>query len=425
MNNELLTVLSYLEREKGISRNVLIAAIENALQNAARKSLGTSRDVRVSIDPRTCDISTYQTLIVSDTATGIDFITLEKARLIHPEAQLGEAIEVKAAPRDFGRIAAQAAKQALMQNIRSAERDVVYQRYLSQVGKIISATVKQVSRGDTICEVDGGGEAILDSRNRLPSDKFNPTEQFRAYLLRVENEKDQSTPSIVLSRTAPEFVKGLFVEQATEIKDGVIEVMGMARDPGYRTKMAVRSLDSKVDPVGACVGVRGSRIKPVIQELNGEKIDIVEWNEDIRVFAMNALAPAKIESIKAAKDDDGKSMIIATVLPENYTQAIGKHGQNVRLTAMLLGWRVKVEKTEAPKSFDEQVRDAIAALSALLEVDAETAETVFNMGYHSPEGIANASLEEFIQFTELDEALAGRIWNRAVEHIESRNTPQA
>ncbi len=425
MNNELLTVLSYLEREKGISRNVLIAAIENALQNAARKSLGTSRDVRVSIDPRTCDISTYQTLIVSDTATGIDFITLEKARLIHPEAQLGEAIEVKAAPRDFGRIAAQAAKQALMQNIRSAERDVVYQRYLSQVGKIISATVKQVSRGDTICEVDGGGEAILDSRNRLPSDKFNPTEQFRAYLLRVENEKDQSTPSIVLSRTAPEFVKGLFVEQATEIKDGVIEVMGMARDPGYRTKMAVRSLDSKVDPVGACVGVRGSRIKPVIQELNGEKIDIVEWNEDIRVFAMNALAPAKIESIKAAKDDDGKSMIIATVLPENYTQAIGKHGQNVRLTAMLLGWRVKVEKTEAPKSFDEQVRDAIAALSALLEVDAETAETIFNMGYHSPEGIANASLEEFIQFTELDEALAGRIWNRAVEHIESRNTPQA
>lgn len=425
MNNELLTVLSYLEREKGISRNVLIAAIENALQNAARKSLGTSRDVRVSIDPRTCDISTYQTLIVSDTATGIDFITLEKARLIHPEAQLGEAIEVKAAPRDFGRIAAQAAKQALMQNIRSAERDVVYQRYLSQVGKIISATVKQVSRGDTICEVDGGGEAILDSRNRLPSDKFNPTEQFRAYLLRVENEKDQSTPSIVLSRTAPEFVKGLFVEQATEIKDGVIEVMGMARDPGYRTKMAVRSLDSKVDPVGACVGVRGSRIKPVIQELNGEKIDIVEWNEDIRVFAMNALAPAKIESIKAAKDDDGKSMIIATVLPENYTQAIGKHGQNVRLTAMLLGWRVKVEKTEAPKSFDEQVQDAIAALSALLEVDAETAETIFNMGYHSPEGIANASLEEFIQFTELDEALAGRIWNRAVEHIESRNTPQA
>jgi len=425
MNNELLTVLSYLEREKGISRDVLIVAIENALQNAARKSLGTSRDVRVSIDPRTCDISTFQTLIVSDTATGIDFLSLEKARLIKPDAQLGDQIEVKAAPRDFGRIAAQAAKQALMQNIRNAERDVVYQRYLTQVGTVISATVKQISRGDYICEVDGGGEAIMDSRNRLPTEKFNPSDQFRAFLLRVENEKDQSTPSIVLSRAAPEFVKALFVEQATEIKDGLIEVMGMARDPGYRTKVAVRSLDPRVDPIGACVGVRGSRIKPVIQELNGEKIDIVGWNEDIRIFAMNALAPAKIESIKAAKDGDGKNMVIATVLPENYTQAIGRHGQNVRLTALLLGWKVKIEKSEAPKTFDEQVREAMTRLTEQLEIDDETAETIFNLGYHSPEGIANASVEEFIQFTNLDAELAVRIWNRAVEHIDSKKTPQA
>lgn len=265
----------------------------------------------------------------------------------------------------------------------------------------------------------------MDSRNRLPTEKFNSSDHFRAFLLRVENEKDQSTPSIVLSRSAPEFVKALFVEQATEIKDGLIEVMGMARDPGYRTKVAVRSLDPRVDPIGACVGVRGSRIKPVIQELNGEKIDIVGWNEDIRIFAMNALAPAKIESIKAAKDVDGKNMVIATVLPENYTQAIGKHGQNVRLTAMLLGWKVKIEKTEAPKTFDEQVRDAKTYLIEQLEIDEETAETIFNLGYHSPEGIANASLEEFIQFTNLDAELAVRIWNRAVEHIDSKKTPQA
>lgn len=425
MNNELLTVLSYLEREKGISRDVLIAAVESALQNAARKSLGTSRDVRVSIDPRTCDITTFQTLIVSDTATGIDFIPLEKARLIKPDAELGDQVEVKAAPRDFGRIAAQAAKQALMQNIRTAERDVVYERYLSQVGTIISATVKQITRGDYICEVDGGGEAIMDSRNRLPTERFNPSDQFRAFLLRVENEKDQRTPSIVLSRSAPEFVKALFVEQATEIKDGLIEVMGMAHDPGYRTKVAVRSLDPRVDPIGACVGVRGSRIKPVIQELNGEKIDIVGWNEDIRIFAMNALAPAKIESVKAAKDADGKNMVIATVMPENYTQAIGRHGQNVRLTALLLGWKVKIEKTEAPKTFDEQVREAMTRLIEQLEVDEETAEAIFNLGYHSPEGIANASVEEFIQSTNLNDELAERIWNRAVEHIDSKKTPQA
>lgn len=421
MNNELLTVLSYLEREKGISRDVLIKAVEGALQNAARKSLGTSHDVRVLIDPKTCEISTFQALIVSNTETGTDYISVEKARLVKPDVQPGEVIEIKAAPKDFGRIAAQAAKQALMQNIRNAERDVVYQRYLSQVGKIITATVKQVSRGDSICEVEGGGEAILDSRNRLPTDNFEQTEQFRAFLLRVENEKDQSTPSIVLSRSAPEFVKALFVEQATEIKDGVIEVMGIARDPGFRTKMAVRSLDPKVDPVGACVGVRGTRIKPVIQELNGEKIDIVEWSEDIRVFAMNALAPAKIESIKVGKDVDGKNMIIATVLPDNYTQTIGKHGQNVRLTAGLLGWKVKVEKAEAPKSFEDMVKDAITELSSVLQIPFEAAETVFNMGYHSPEGITNVSPAEFIEVTKLDEELGTRIWNSAAAYLASRN----
>ena len=425
MNNELLTVLSYLEREKGISRDVLVKAIENALQNAAKKSLGTSRDVRVSIDPRTCEISTFQSLIVSDTEKGTDFVSVEMARRVKADAQPGDVIEVKAAPRDFGRIAAQTAKQTLMQNIRSAERDVVYQRYLPQVGKIVSATVKQVSRGDCICEVEGGGEAILDGKNKLPTDNFDQAEQFRALLLRVENEKDQSTPSIVLSRTAVDFIRTLFMEQVTEMKEGVIEVMGIARDPGFRTKLAVRSLNPKVDPVGACVGMRGARVKPVINELNGEKIDIVEWNEDIRVFAMNALAPAKIESIRAGKDVDGGNMIVATVLPENYTQTIGKHGQNVRLTANLLGWKVKVEKAEEPKSFEELVKDAIQELSTVLDVPPDQAETVFNLGFHSPEGITNVTPAEFIQVTQLDEETGTRIWNAAAAFLASKGEPNA
>ena len=426
MNNELLTVLSYLEREKGIARDVLVKAIENALQNAAKKSLGTSRDVRVSIDPRTCEISTFQSLIVSDTEKGTDFVSVEVARRVKPDAQPGDVIEVKAAPRDFGRIAAQTAKQTLMQNIRNAEREVVYQRYLPQVGKIVSATVKQVSRGDCICEVEGGGEAILDGRNKLPTDNFDPAEQFRALLLRVENEKDQSTPSIVLSRAAVDFVKSLFMEQVTEMKEGVIEIMGIARDAGFRTKLAVRSLNPKVDPVGACVGMRGGRIKPVINELNGEKIDIVEWNEDIRVFAMNALAPAKIESVRVDRDEeDGGNMIVATVLPENYTQTIGKHGQNVRLTATLLGWKVKVDKAEAPKSFEELVKDAIEELSSVLDIPAEQAETVFNLGFHSPEGITNVTPAEFIQVTQLDEAAGTRIWNAAAAFLASRGESNA
>lgn len=417
MNNEMLTVLSYLEREKGISRASLIKAVESALQSAARKSSGTSQDIRVSVDPRTCEITTFQDLVVSEDQTGTGYITLEKAKLVNPDANLGDVVSLKVTPKDFGRIAAQTAKQALMQNLRNAEREVVYQRYLGQVGKIISATVKQVSRGDCVCEVDGGGEAILDSKNKLPTDRFEQTDQFRAYLLRVENEENQSTPGIVLSRSAPEFVKALFVEQATEIKDGVIEVMGIARDPGFRTKVAVRSLDPKVDPVGACVGVRGSRIKPVIQELNGEKIDIVEWNEDIRVFAMNALAPAKIESVKVGKDDDGKNVVQATVLPEHYTQTIGKHGQNVRLTAALLGWRVKVIKTEEPKSFQELVTDGINDLAAKLGIPHDLAEIVYNAGFHTPEGVANSTIESFIEDTQLEAELAEVAWNAAAAYL--------
>jgi N utilization substance protein A len=215
------------------------------------------------------------------------------------------------------------------------------------------------------------------------------------------------------------------MEQVTEMKEGVIEVMGIARDPGFRTKLAVRSLNPKVDPVGACVGMRGGRIKPVINELNGEKIDIVEWNEDIRVFAMNALAPAKIESIRAGKDVDGGNMIVATVLPENYTQTIGKHGQNVRLTANLLGWKVKVEKAEEPKSFEELVKDAIQELSTVLDVPPDQAETVFNLGFHSPEGITNVTPAEFIQVTQLDEETGTRIWNAAAAFLASKGEPNA
>ncbi|NLB68647.1 MAG: transcription termination factor NusA [Lentisphaerae bacterium] len=418
MNNEMLTVLSYLEREKGISRATLIKAVEGALQSAARKSSGTSQDIRVSMDPRTCEITTYQDLVVSEDQTGTGYISLEKAREINPDSNLGDIVSIEVTPKDFGRIAAQAAKQALMQNIRNAERDVVYERYLSQVGKIISATVKQVPRGDCICEVDGGGEAILSSKNKLPTDRFEQTDQFRAYLLRVENEENQSTPGIVLSRTAPEFVKALFVEQVTEIKDGIIEVMGIARDAGYRTKMAVRSLDPKIDSIGACVGVRGSRIKPVIQELNGEKIDIVEWNEDIRVFAMNALAPAKIESVKVDRDDDGKNVVVGTVLPEHYTQTIGKNGQNVRLTAALLGWRVKVVKLEGPKSFAQLVTDGINSLALQLHLPIDVAEVIYNAGFHTPEGVKNASLESFTEDTQLDAEAAEQAWNAATAYLD-------
>lgn len=458
MNNELLSTLSVIEREKGIPRETLVQAVESALQKAARKSLGTSRDARVSIDPKTCDITVWQTLIVNDSEKGSGYIPLKAAKIINPDAAVGDQVEVKAEAKDFGRIAAQTAKQALVQAIRGAEREVVYQKYLPMVGKIVNATVKEAARGNYVCVVDGGGEAILTSKHKLPTDKLNPMQSFRALLMEVvdpkgaaEKEaapagagaaapKDNSAPGILLSRTSPEFLKALFVEQVSEIKDGVIEIVNVAREPDERrAKISVRSLDGKIDPVGACIGGRGARIQAVQRELNGEKIDIVAWNADPRVYAMNALAPAKIESVEMAplvhdsRDDhqhrmsaeagdeaSRKYMLRAVVTPSGYTQAIGKRGQNVRLTTRLIGWKIVIEQV-AEKTLDDQVREAVEQLAKELGVTAETAKNIFDSGYHTPEGIVNDASADFSAETGLPPEEAEQIWARASEFVKSKS----
>ena len=457
MNNELLATLSIIEREKGIARETLIQAVEGALQKAARKSLGTSRDARVRIDPKTCDISVFQTLIVNDTEKGSGYIPLKAARILNPAIQIGDQIEVKAEAKDFGRIAAQTAKQALIQAIRAAEREVVYHKYLPMVGKIVNATVKEVVRGSCICAVDGGGEAILPVKHKLPTDKINPTQPFRALLMDVLDPraaveaaakdqaaggtgfKDHASPGIILSRTSPEFLKALFIEQVSEIKDGSIEIVAVARDPEERrSKISVRSLDGgKIDPVGACIGTRGARIQAVQRELNGEKIDIVTWSADPRVHAINALSPAKIDFVEMVpfvadpredrklgepSEPAARKYMIRAVVPRNgFTQAIGKRGQNVRLSSRLIGWKISIEQKEE-KDLGDEVRKLTELLASQLSITFETAQSIFNSGYHSPEGITNDNAEEFASGSGIETEEAERIWAKAEAFVKSKNS---
>lgn len=420
MNNELLTVLSYLERERGIQRETLIEAVEFALQSAAKKSMGTSRDVRVEVDRQTCAITTYQTLIVSDEVKGADFISLKKARTIKPDAQPGDAIEIKAQPKDFGRIAAQTAKQAVLQKIRQAERDIVFEEYKDRIGDIVTGAVKAVMRGDLIIDL-GRAEAIIPNKERVPSEEYQMGDRIRAYLLRVQNTT--SGPGVILSRAAPEFVKALFFLEVAEIADGVVEVMGVARDPGFRTKIAVRTLDEKVDPVGACVGLRGSRVKNIVRELNGEKIDIVRWAEDVRTFATNALSPAHLQEIWADAEDP--RMLHVIVDPEQYSLAIGRRGQNVRLTSQLLGYRIDIQKREEEASFEERKSQAIERLAALGDIGPEAAQLLVENGFLTVAGILECALEDFLAATTLDPELAVRVWNAAAAQAPGEDDAEA
>jgi len=408
MNNELLTVLSYLERERGINRETLIEAVEFALQSAAKKSMGTSRDVRVVVDPRTCEITTFQTLIVSDDVKGADFISVKKAREIKPDAQTGDAIEIKTLPKDFGRIAAQTAKQAVLQKIRQAERDIVFEEYKDRIGDIVTGAVKIISRGDMIIDL-GRAEAIIPGKERVPSEEYQVGDRIRAYLLRVQNTV--SGPGVILSRAAPEFVKALFCLEVAEIADGVVEVMGVSRDPGYRTKIAVRTLDEKVDPVGACVGLRGSRVKNIVRELNGEKIDIVRWHEDVRTFATNSLAPAHLKEIWV--DSEDPRMLRVIVEPEQYSLAIGRRGQNVRLTSQLLGYRVDIKKSEVEATFEEKLAKAVEDLAAIEGIGPEAAQTLVEGGFVTIEGILALNVDEFREATGFEPDVAERVWNAA------------
>jgi N utilization substance protein A len=376
MNAEFLAVLEFWEREKGISKDVLLTAVHEALVSAAKKAVGPARNLCCTIDSKSGDIKAFAKLVVVDKVTSKhDEISLAEARKIKPDAQLGDEMDKEVTPTGFGRIASQYAKQALMQHIRRAEKELIYAEFKDRAGDIVSGVVRRFDRSDVTIDL-GRYEALLPNRERVPIEEYQVGERLRCYVKAVENTPHG--PEIILSRADPQFVAKLFQLEVSEINDGTIEIRAIAREPGYRTKIAVYSRDERVDPVGACVGLRGQRVKNIVRELNNEKVDIIEWDSNIKVFVANALAPARLKSFVT---DEANSRIRVLVSEDQLSLAIGKRGQNARLTSKLTGWQVDIEMEAVSKiGFVEQVAQAVQAVASIPGISPEQADVLVHAG---------------------------------------------
>ena len=390
MNADFLAVLEFWEREKGINRDVLVAAVEEALLSAAKKAVGPARELRVVIDQKNGDIKAFAKLIVSEKVMSKhDQISVFDARRIKVDAQIGEEIEEEVTPVGFGRIAAQYAKQALMQHIRRAEKQLIFSEFKDRVGDIISGTVRRFERSDVLVDL-GKYEALLPNRERVPTEEYQVGERIRCYVKAVE--QGPHGPEIILSRSDPRFVIKLFQLEVSEINDGTIEVKGIAREPGFRTKLAVWTRDEKVDPVGACVGLRGQRVKNIVRELNNEKVDIIRWDPNVRNFITNALAPAKL---KAFEIDQAHKRAKIIVSEDQLSLAIGKRGQNARLTSKLTGWQVDIEaEVVVTKGFEEKVAEAVESLATIAGISREQADVLVHHGLTRLEDLLQADVTD-------------------------------
>ena len=410
MNNQLLAVVQHIESERGVSREIVLTAIEQAISQAARKNQNVTNDLRVAIDRKDLSLHVYDTLVVSDEENGPGFISSARAaRFNHgnPVAE-GQTVEIEMPAASLGRIAAQTSRQMIMQKIREAERTNTFAEYKDRVGDIVTGTVSAVSHSDTYVTV-GKTEMILPGKERIPTEDYQVGDTLRAIVLRVDPEA--KGPSVILSRASGKFVEALFRLEVSEIADGVVEIMGVSRDPGFRAKLAVRTANENVDPVGACVGQRGSRVRSIVNELSGEKIDIVRWNEDIRQYVAQALAPAKLESIEV--DPALPNTVHVVAAADQYSLAIGKRGQNVRLATKLTGWHVEVRKSMATASFEDQKAEAIKNLAEMFSVSSAVATQMADAGYLTVDGIVDEDEASFIAATGLDEVTAKGVYAAA------------
>jgi N utilization substance protein A len=402
MNADFLAVLEFWEREKGINRDVLVAAVHESLLSAAKKAVGPARELRVEIDQKTGDIKAFAKLVVSDRVISVhDQISVFDARRIKSDAQVGEEIEKEVTPVGFGRIAAQYAKQALMQQLRRAEKQLIFSEFKDRVGDIISGTVRRFDRSDVIVDL-GKYEALLPNRERVPTEEYQVGERIRCYVKAVE--QGPHGPEIILSRSDPRFVIKLFQLEVSEINDGTIEIKGIAREPGFRTKLAVWTRDEKVDPVGACVGLRGQRVKNIVRELNNEKVDIIRWDSNVRNFITNALNPAKL---KAFEIDEANRRVKITVSEDQLSLAIGKRGQNARLSSKLTGWQVDIEpEVVVTKGFEEKVAEAVESLAAIPGISREQADVLVHNGITRLEDLLQADVSDLSTIPQIGEQAA-------------------
>ena len=399
MSNELLTILEYIEQERGISRESTVRALENAILTASRKSIHPASELKVKIDPPTGKIQAWATLEVVDGIPNSDQLTLARAQELYPEVKVGDKVEWEVTPKNFGRIAAQTAKQAIIQQLRKAEKDNVTEVFSDRVGQILYGTVTDVEAGNVTLDFQKAS-GIMSVKDRIHDEQYSNGDSVTALLVRIDT--NTSGPSLIVSRTSPNFVARLFEREVSEIRDNLVEIKAIAREAGKRTKIAVASNDPRVDPVGACVGLRGTRVRRITDELTNERIDIVPWNEDIKKFAANALLPAKVQSVEV---DEEKHELRVIVADDQSKVAFGRKAQNVRLSAKLLGWNIKLcdenIKSRGP-SIAEQIQIASEKLAEAAGISLATAGKLVAAGFVTVDGLKAADPEAFNSVEGLD-----------------------
>lgn len=432
MNNEIRLVVDAVSNEKNVSKEIVFEALEAALESASKKRYGADWEFKVNINRQTGDYETFRVWkVVDENATNeLDEVvglqnpeaelTVEQAKAKKTDAQVGDLIQEPVPSVEFGRIAAQTAKQVIMQRLRAAKRDQVAEEYRQRIGELIAGTVKKVTRENVIIELGNNAEALLRRSDMLPREIVRIGDRVRAYLQDVRS--DQRGPQLIVSRTCPEMLLELFKIEVPEIGDGLIELKGAARDPGSRAKIAVLAKDNRIDPVGACVGMRGARVQAVSGELGGERVDIVLWDENPAQYVINAVAPAEVASIII--DDDAKSMDII-VADEQLSAAIGRNGQNIRLASMLTGWELNVISQNQAQTREQEEFEKFSQLFIQhLDVTPEVAGSLVEAGFTSIEEIAYVPTQELMEVEGMDEDLLNTLRERAKDSLLTKAIAQ-
>jgi N utilization substance protein A len=426
MNRELITVIEQIGREKGIDKEILFEALESALLSASKKSLGDN--MRIEIDRRTGQLRAYvRRTVVEEVTDSRNEIALAEAKALNPEAELGVELELEQErpPQEFGRIAAQTARQVIMQKVRDAEREGIYSEFAGKEGQIVRGVVHRVEKRNVILEI-GKAEAILPEREQIPGERYNPGDRVRAFVLEVR--RSAKGPQITLSRTHPGYLARLFETEIPEIQEGIVLVKAAAREPGERAKVAVASTKRDVDPIGACVGLRGTRIQVISRELRAEKIDIIEWSSDPTTFVARALSPAKVSSVTISEEPDPEGQLSAVVIvPDNQLSlAIGKKGQNARLAAKLTGMRIDIKsesEADAEEAGADDSEDGAAALASFDEVTPGMLAALQAAGLGSAEAVASAGTERLSAIPEVGEH-AEAVHRAAQDWVTARDVPR-
>jgi transcription termination/antitermination protein NusA len=409
MISELKALFDFYEKEKGIDPHKMVEALSQAVLAASRKKIGAARQVRIDINPDKGTIRAFATLLVVETVTNpFEELDVKTANRIKPGSQVGDEVDVDITPKDLGRIAAQTAKQTMLQRLRQAEKENLYDEFKDRTGDVVSGVIRRFDKSDVVVDL-GKFEGVMTAKERVPTEDYTPGDRMTFYVKAVEKESSRG-PEIVLSRAHVNFVRRLFEREVTEIADRTVELVSISREPGYRTKVAVHSADPKVDPVGACVGMRGARVKNIVRELNNEKVDIIRWSDDPEKFIRDALHPIKILTLRVDKERKAAYM---TVSEEDLSKAIGRKGQNARLTSRLVGMELNIERDEsATEHFDAQVGGAADDLAQALGVERSVAAKLVKGGLLDVASFAGLCVDDVAEVLGDDTELAQHVLDK-------------